>query len=545
VNPADQGTPSDRPADPLGDALRTMTQSRPLVVGLAAALAIVVLSWMAVVALSLLPGEPAQSALGMKLFRDESLALGPRLVRALFAPWNRAVTWTFVDSPDYSMTFSGVWFFASLVAIAVIAAVGSVVRRVVDATMAARLTALVVSAVACGALLAVCAAVLTYSVTMQGGSEGGDSWTVHFAYPSGLLFLSGAGMTLLVGVFSFGVVDLLPRQFSGALRHGALYAALPCLLVGVLMPLVLSARTIPGVELGGSAFANGSRFSAGVGSAALPLAYGARATFEADAGSTSTPLFAGYSVKDGNAKYRFARLQKYMARNDSARVTGYAGAFGSGWKMVGVLMAVLLIGTWVLVVIHYVASMGAPRSVDGLGLGLLVGLGAAIVLFAITWLSRQTEVQNYGNEIYRFMWGADRDAYLQAAGLMIGIAATTGTVYAAFRPAPRNYTPLRLAGAASSAVVQPLADHEAAVARDAAGNAPVGAATEPPEAEPSDAAGTVVPPVSGDGLVTPQAADAAPKPPAYSRFCPECGAGYTDAGARFCGSCGSELASDD
>ena len=165
---------------------------RATAVGLAAAAVTIVVSWLAVFLLGLIPSDTVQGALGMKLLPGEPFSVTARLVRAVFAPWNGAVT---VATARSSYRISGVLLFPALVVSAVIVGVGLVVRRLVAATMRARLTALLVAALAGSAVVALCAAVLSYSVTV--GASAGErassgvvstshvSSVVHFSHPGG------------------------------------------------------------------------------------------------------------------------------------------------------------------------------------------------------------------------------------------------------------------------------------------------------------------------------------------------------------------------
>jgi hypothetical protein len=559
-------TASQQPkTDPIGDALKNLAHSQALIVGLIAAAATLVVAWAIVLVLSLIPSEAVRGGLGLQLFSVDPLSTFGRLVRAFFAPWNSALKTTEKDSPGYAFTTSGVWFFSCLIASLTVAAAGLVVRRVLT-TARARLSALLVAALASGGLLALCAAVVHYTQTITEPSGGGGTSTFveHFTFPSGTMFLSAFFVTLLVGVFSYGVVGLLGKQFDGALRRGALYVVVPTLIAGVLLPFVVASRTVPNVQGGGSAFWNGSRFAAGVASSSVPLAFGARATFDlTKMGAEQSPFFAGYSKKSGNDMYRWAKLEKYIARHASARITGYLGAYGGIGVLVGVLLALAVVGAWVMIVARYVASMGAPRSVDGLRLGLLIGIVGAVAIVAVTALGRQTWMQVSPDGTVRTVWGAGGSAVVQAALLLAALGGVVGFVYAAYRPSPLRYKPLDMskwAGPTAAsrtvarpvdAVVTPAAVTPAAVAPAAVEPAaPVAVPTttaELTEVSPADAPTAVLLPTEPAAVPVPPeaAAISAPGEPAAAatatepaRFCPACGAAYADDEARFCGSCG-------
>jgi hypothetical protein len=503
--------PQQSKPDPLGDALKKVAHSRVLVAGLIAAGATLALAWAIVFALSLIHSQAVQGALGMRLFGTDSPSLGGRLIRALFAPWSSAVKITEKSSPGYAFTMSGVWFFASLVAALAVAGVGLAVRRPI-VLLRERVAVLLISALVGGGVLALCAVVLNPTLTTSGPTGDGGTWSIaqHYAYPGGVMFVSVFVITILVGAFSYGVVDLLGKQFASALRHGALFVIVPTLIAGVLFPIAIASRTVPNVQGGDSAFKNGSRFAAGVASASLPLAFGAKATFQVSGwGSDSSPFFAGYSTKTGGVKYRWAKLQKYAARNGSARITGYTGAYGGIGELVGVLLALAIVAAWVMVIARYVGTMGSPRSVDGLRLGLLVGAAGAVALVAVTSLGRQTWMQASADGAVRTVWGAGGSAITQTAALLIAIGGFVGFVYAAYRPSPLRYKPLELAKPsdvkAASDTAVPSVD-----------------ATVPAAQPPVETAGP--------------AAVSAPGEPA--RFCPACGSAYPDDEASFCGGCG-------
>jgi hypothetical protein len=428
------------------------------------------------------------------------------------------------------------------------------VRQLVGATMRSRLTALLVAALAGGAFVALCAAVLRYSVTFHiaGGDEGSasvSSVAYHFAHQGGTLFLSAFLITLVVGAFSYGVVGLLPKQFASAARSGGLYVVIPVVLVGVLFPFAVAARDVSHVTGGTSAFWNGSQYAAGVASASVPLAYGAKAKFEPQ--GSLTPFLAGYT-RNGHDKYRWAKLQKFMVKHRSARVWGYAGAYGTAWRLVGTLLALLMIAAWAYVVVLHVVALGAPRSVDGLRLGLLAGIAGSVAVYVVTGLARFTYSMTEDTP-QRLVWGVTGSAATQAAGLMLLVGGLTGLVYAAYRPSPRRYKPLALAKltgtpGTTGSIVQRLdavLPPESPPASQAAGAVEVGTPTaevagavevgapttvaETPDASPAE---PVVEPGAAGDVAAPESGGAA-------RFCPECGTAYPSDEHRFCRSCGA------
>ena len=538
--------------DPLGESIRKIAQSRALIVGLIAAAATIVVSWVVVFVLGLIPSEAVQGALGMKLVQSEPFSFGARLVRALFAPWNSAV-WVRVMDARYGST--GVLLFPALIVSAVTVVVGLMVRQLVGATMRSRLTALLVAALAGGSFVGLCAAVLTYSVTFHiaGGDEGSASVAnvvYHFSHRGGALFLSVFVITLVVGAFSYGVVGLLPRQFASAARSGGLYVAIPLVVVGVLFPFAVVARSVSHVTGGTSAFWNGSQYSAGVASATVPLAYGAKAALQPQ--GSLTPFLAGYSTKSGRDMYRWTKLQKYMVKHGSGRVWGYAGAYGTTWKLLGILLALLMVAAWAYVVVLHVVSLGAPRSVDGLRLGLIAGVAGAIAVYVVTGLAKYT-YSFTADTPQRLVWGVTGSAATQAAGLMLLVGGVTGLVYAAYRPSPLRYKPLSLAkltgtpGTTGSLVqrLDAVLPPEAPPASEAAGavdagtptaevagtmgaDAPTAVAATP---DVSSAQAVAEPDIRGE-VATPETRGAA-------RFCPECGTAYPSDEHRFCRSCGA------
>jgi hypothetical protein len=519
--------------DPVADIVKQVIQSRLIIVGLIAAAATIVVSWVLVFGLGLIPVDAIRGALGMKLLPGEPFAFGGRLIRALFVPWSAAVKVT-VAGTWFSST--GVLLFPALIVSAVTVGVGLFVRQLVAPTVRSRLTVLVVAALAASLFVTICAAVLTYSVTISGG--GGDPGVVlHFAHSAGGLFVSVLLITLIVGAFSYGVVGLLPKQFAGAARLGGLYVIVPTVIVGVLFPFAVAVRSVPNVSGGPSPFWSASRYSAGLASASVPLAFGAKATL--DAQPEGGPFFAGYSTKHGNDKYRWAKLEKYMVKHGSARITGYAGVYGTGWKLVGVFLVLLVSAAWAHGVIRYVARLGAPRSTDGLRLGLLAGVAAAIAVYAVTGLAKWTETVS-GSGQQSLVWGVNGSAATQAAALLVVVGGAAGLVYAAYRPSPLRYKPLdlgKLAGTpgATGSIAQRL---EAVLPPESqqASEAPAVADAGAPIAEAVSSDASPVPPVAA-----PEAGEtpAAPEPRILTQFCTACGTPFTDDAERFCGTCGA------
>jgi hypothetical protein len=318
----------------------------------------------------------------------------------------------------------------------------------------------------------------------------------------------------------------------------------------VLFPFAVAARNVPNASGGTSAFWNGSQYAAGVASAIVPLAYGAKTTFEPQ--GSLTPFLAGYSSKNGRDMYRWTKLQKFMVKHGSARVWGYAGAYGTGWKLIGILLALLMIAAWAYVVVLHIVALGAPRSVDGLRLGLLAGIAGSVAVYVVTGLARFTW-SSTGDMVQRSLWGVNGSAATQAAGLMLLVGGVTGLVYAAYRPSPLRYKPLAVAkltgtpGTAGSivqrldAVLPPETPPAPQAAQAVDARTPTAEVARMMEADaPSTVAATPdaspAEPVAESGM-----AGEVPAPEIHgaARFCPECGTAYPSDEHRFCRSCGA------
>jgi hypothetical protein len=455
-------------------------------VGIVAAAALVAVSGALVLLLSLIPSRALTVALGVRNFPDEDIDASARGARSFLSPWFAQASG---ESEGFGFSYTTITPLATLVLVLVLIAVGLVVRRVTPRTTRARTTALISCAITAATLVAILA--LTLGFEIESGA-----FAAEYSFSGGAYFLAALAEVLLVGAFSFGVVGRWREPFRTAARTAGLAYASIFVVGTVLFPFWLVAHDPAGPADPQRArdLALSTSFAPGMGSAALPLALGAKIHLQTE--EFQTP----FTYPDEDASYTYVPgLAKYTETHDSARLGGYSGAGGIGWKLFVILGAVFLILFWAAAAARAVRSLGASRSFDGLRLGALVGVFAIPLVLIVSPLAAVRLETSFEGEQDAVFWGVPGAASVQAAFELLVLTAVAGAVYAALKPSPPRYAVPRFV--VPSWLWPPDEAESAAV---------VSPAASPQDREPLRAA-----------------------------FCERCGARFESPDADFCGRCGA------
>jgi hypothetical protein len=271
----------------------------------------------------------------------------------------------------------------TLFALAAITVAGWYVRRMLP-QLAGRVVALLVAALATSVLVFVTCVLLTYKLTVEGirGSV---------EHPAARSFVETFVLIVVIGVFAFGVISRLrPPVATVVGRAGAAFA------------LVFAATAIIGglaIAFGPSTVRGGSAFeptaeehvtamNAGpaIEAAGLPLATFAKASFYAASDSFS-PLVNSDAKNRGTQHVYWPAFDAYTRHHESARLNTHADLAGMLRKTLIYLAAVLAAVIWILATISAIRRLGAPRSLDGLRLGALIGLTGGVLQLVAGWLA--------------------------------------------------------------------------------------------------------------------------------------------------------------
>jgi hypothetical protein len=302
-----------------------MKSSAELQLGLVTGAAVVVITWLATFLLGLIPVR----ALGVALLSPASKAGDPFdsgwwIVWSLLGHFGGTVRFALDPNTSVEDFSQGSYDFnlTALVPLAifvgVMVLVGMYVRRASHASIRARLVVLLVTAVVVAVVVVVAAMLGGRSVVSS--QSPGDVADYSITFDAFSFFLRAFMITILSGVFAFGIVELLAPPHATALRSAMSYALWPLLIVALILPLVLGfyeVSSVPGRQM--QVIGLGTLVSPAVGSAVIPMAFGAQAT----AGVESADLNGVASYVANRATG--ANLTRFLRSYSAGRIFWYAG----------------------------------------------------------------------------------------------------------------------------------------------------------------------------------------------------------------------------
>lgn len=518
---------TDPQRDPVGDAIRVAFGGVAFRIGAIVGVATFLVSGLAILLITLLPYWTIQIIFNVR-FADESISVSQRISNSFTAPWTGAFDLT---QKSFSLSFVQLPFWTSLISIAVLVAAGLYVRRVLRFP-GQRLIALTTAALTIGILVAVTSLVFSFDLP-SGGSK------LHVDHPAGRAFAQATLYALLVGVFTFGA-DAIPRE---PIRTALRVAALAFAVVFTTATLVggLAIGFGPNKLVGGSSFESRAEphlaaLNAGPAMAAggLPLSTLAKGSFyEAD--DSLSPLVSSDAGNSGSRRIYWQGFNNYTRTHRTARLTSYADLGGTPAKLLLLAAAIGLLLCWVAAAVVTVRRLGAPRSLDGLRLGALVGLSGGVLQLLVGWLTTAWATDNVGGgSQLGLRWGTTGEASFQSLAVLVVLCGISGLVYASFRSTPRRYEPV---GMHVPGWMMPPAESTGS-------SQPEAPAAAPPEPELPIVADTLVvadAPVVHEPVeaVREPSVESDPAQPSQSPFCTSCGERFADDGERFCRSCGA------
>ena len=268
------------------------------------------------------------------------------------------------------------------------------------------------------------------------------------SHASSSLFWMPLLWIVAIGVFSFGIVARLHAPLRVSLRGAALAVGLVATAAAIAFPVVVvswapidRARNTPQHVNWSFDLAEGFwHWGPGVSGVAVPLAFGADAHL---------PVVQGFSPFEATTdasgeSFRLPALAKYMGAHPNARLTGYAGTGGTVAHVVLLLGAALVLLLFAVTAVWAVRRLGAPRAIDGLRHGLLVGVAAFLFVLALKWMTAVVFSIHAATGHSEYRWGLNPGPLFQTGGELLGLCGLSGLLYAALRPRAYRYQPWRL-----------------------------------------------------------------------------------------------------
>ena len=447
ADPSDQLAGGDRigaaSPDIVGETLVKMKSSAELQLGLVTGAAVIVITWLATFLLGLIPAR----ALGVALLSPASKGGAPFdtgwwVVWSLLGHFGGTVR--FALGPNTSVEDFGQGSYdlnlTALVPLAifvgVMVLVGICVRRASHASIRARFLVLLVTAVIVAVVVVVVAMLGGRSVVSSQSPGGVADYSIAFDAFS--FFLRAFIITMLSGLFAFGVVELLAPPHATALRSAMRYASATLVIVALVLPLVLGFygdSSIPGRQI--QVIGLGTLVSPAVGSAVIPMAFGAQAT----AGVERADLNAVASyVADRDAG---GNLTRFLRSYSAGRIFWYAGYKGIVGRLAAFALVVVLLAIWVDTVRRYVKTMGAPTGLGGLEtgayLGLLTGLAVTLLAWLLTIHLGLASYDMTGSAAITLTMGLTSAALFYVLFVVTLTGALTGYLLGTFWPSPARY----------------------------------------------------------------------------------------------------------
>jgi hypothetical protein len=330
-------------------------------VGIAAAIAF---------AVSLIPSTRWHTLLGVP---GSGAPPSSRIARSITWPWAAAEMRAVWQSFDAHLTAeqSGAQLIPALCAVVAVVLVGLVCRRVA-VTFAARLGALGLAAVGCGATLAITAPLLSQ---VRGN--------VDISYPVWAIAGRGMLLTLLVGTWSFGVFEVSdPRGGAAQVGwRGAIGLALASGIAAAawipfspVNPTGLLETRVPRADVA----VNSASHAASLGTVAVAAAFQAPVGFHTEAGAPS-PLVT--TVSAIRQDVRMPELDRVAARRQSLSIRDVAATVGGRGRYL--LYAYAAVVVMVGLLLARSAARNASTRREALEQALICGASLAATLIVI------------------------------------------------------------------------------------------------------------------------------------------------------------------
>ena len=421
---------------------RFLITKAELLAGLIAGAATVFGSAVALLIVGLIPSSPLRLFFGVSYMHP----IAGWMADAFFSPfWGR-----WMSRLDYGhglpaqlQRWMTPYFGALLVFAAVVVLVGVGVRRRVESSPRGRVGTLVVAALTVGCVVAAAALLLAHTIPAR-ETQSSFSPLRRMTFDPLTFFFGAFGLTLLLGLFTFGVVGLLRQPWRAVLRRAGVFVGICFAAFGLLFPAFVISDNLPTAHNVGD-FVLASQFSAAAGGLSIPLALQAPVSLKQMA---VTPWINYHGTGEATMAH-WKNLATETMFSPQQRLFQYAASLGVAGSAVGAAISVIIAGALAFLCLGLLRSIGMRTVRRGLSLGLLQGVAITAVLAATAWLSSYYFFYA-GNVTY---WGLHLLGYAQAAATIIVICGLTGVIYGAVRA--RRERGLAAVGDAGSQAVAP------------------------------------------------------------------------------------------
>lgn len=325
----------------------------------------------------------------------------------------------------------GASFGAILVFVGVLCLVGIGVRWRIEGSRRHAST-LVATALTVAIIVAIAAAVLSWAHTFTyavPAELSGDSLEVHITYGPLAYFFGALALTLLVGVFCFGLVGMLRQPWRAAFKRAGAFVGVCFVVFGLLFPAFVVSDNLRGAKIFDD-FGNASTFSAAVGGLAVPLALQAPVSLTQNWNSPFLSSGAA-STSGATSPMHWVRLAASTALDHPhGRLLQHAASLGVIGSIVGAAISAVMVCALVLVTIGLCRRVGATSMRRGLETGILQGGCIACLLAVVLWLSSYYLGQGGpGGGGMSDYWGVTVIGAVQIAVTLIAVCGLSGLVY--------------------------------------------------------------------------------------------------------------------
>ncbi len=404
---------------------------RELLGGLVAGSATVFGSTVILLLLGLIPSQPVRDFFGTWFEHPVSRWIA----YAFLSPFWGLVTTRSVY-PEFELTqrwhvVGGASFGALLVFVAVLCLVGIGVRRRVEGSRR-RASTLVATALTVAVIVTIAAAVVSWAHTFTYTTQGelsGYSLEVHNTYGPLAYSFGAVALTLLVGVFCFGLVGMLRQPWRTALRRAAAFVGMCFVVFGLLFPVFVVSDNLRGAKIFDD-FGNASTFSAAIGGLAIPLALQTPVSLTQNWSSPFLSSGAANTNGDTPLTHWGWLAMSMTLDHPHGRLVQYATSLGVVGSIVGAAISVAMVCALVLVSIGLCRKVGARGMRRGFEIGILQGGCIGCLLAVVLWLTSQYLGQHYSDDGgMSDYWGVTAFGAVQTAVMLIAVCGLSGLVY--------------------------------------------------------------------------------------------------------------------
>jgi hypothetical protein len=406
----------------------TKSYSGTAVAGFAAGLATIVASFTVLFLIGLIPSHSLWTFFAFFGSGGHDPLTG-RVSGAVLAPFNGAMHTSLRDRVGLGSTlWTGAAFGGMLVLFAVLWLVGRELRRRLPQSLRLRALALAVASLTVAGVTAIVAALDRFSTPSVKipTNDGYDFMPALYHYASVTsFFLSALLLTLLLGVFTFGVVNLLPRPFSSVLRRAGAFVGIAFIVAGTLLPVFVVSDGLSGARVFED-MGRASLFSASFGGFVVPLALEAPVAVGQLNGS---PFFSNQQF--GSIGFHWADVFWPMAAySPAARHFRIATSYGAWGWVVGAGIALAMLVALALTTVRLCRKAGVATATEGLWLGMLLGGGIALLVTLARFVTSHSA--NFGGAAHpgdTDFWRATGFGLAQTAVTLVVFCAAVGAVH--------------------------------------------------------------------------------------------------------------------